>query len=141
MSRHTDFRGHRLKVFTLASKGTLTDEQVRMSRLLRKFRIQAEVVVVDSDHEEPSRETRERFAELTGEDPGQRRDRSNYFLRLGELVREHSSSASFVVVSLPVPRFSVSPRKYMAYLDMLTQNAPPTLLLRGNQESVLTFST
>ena len=32
-----------------------------------------------------------------------------------------------------------SPGLYMAMLDTLTKDMPPMLLLRGNQESVLTY--
>lgn len=42
--------------------------------------------------------------------------------------------------TLPIPRKGLcSASLYMAWLDTLTKDLPPILLLRGNQESVLTY--
>lgn len=42
--------------------------------------------------------------------------------------------------SLPMPRKgAVSAPLYMAWLEALTKDMPPTLLIRGNHTSVLTF--
>ena len=61
-------------------------------------------------------------------------------LRLRELLLEHSTSASLIVMSLPMPRQdAVSAPMYMSWLEMLTKDMPPFLLVRGNQSSVLTF--
>lgn len=81
-------------------------------------------------------------------------------LRLREMLVEHSSDASMIVMSLPMPRQvmeyfilklnfvlikicflqgTVSAPLYMSWLDMLTMDMPPFLLVRGNQSSVLTF--
>lgn len=61
-------------------------------------------------------------------------------LRLREMLLEHSSNASLIVMSLPMPRKgSVSAPLYMSWLDMLTKDMPPFVLVRGNQTSVLTF--
>ena len=44
--------------------------------------------------------------------------------------------------TLPIPRKSViSAALYMSWLEALTQDMPPFLLVRGNQTSVLTFYT
>jgi len=65
--------------------------------------------------------------------------KANYFVRLSELLHEHSSTSALCVVTLPVPRVSIHPRKYMAYLEMMSKGMPPCLLMRGNNQSVLTF--
>ncbi|KAJ8938796.1 hypothetical protein NQ314_011332 [Rhamnusium bicolor] len=67
-------------------------------------------------------------------------DKTNRHLRLRELLLEHSSEANMVVVTLPIPRKNiVSAPLYLAWLELLTKDMPPILLVRGNQTSVLTF--
>ncbi|CAD6197682.1 unnamed protein product [Caenorhabditis auriculariae] len=61
-------------------------------------------------------------------------------LRACELLKHHSSQADLIVMTLPVPRKGlVSAALYLSWLDMMTRGLPPTLLVRGNQQSVLTF--
>ncbi|XP_045427077.1 solute carrier family 12 member 2 isoform X5 [Pipistrellus kuhlii] len=61
-------------------------------------------------------------------------------IRLNELLKEHSSTASIIVMSLPVARKgAVSSALYMAWLEALSEDLPPILLVRGNHQSVLTF--
>lgn len=67
-------------------------------------------------------------------------DKTNLQLRLRELLLKHSTEASLVVMSLPMPRQgAVSAPLYMSWLEVLTKGMPPFLLVRGNQSSVLTF--
>lgn len=67
-------------------------------------------------------------------------EKTNRQLRLRELLLEHSSTASLIVMSLPMPRQgAVSAPLYMSWLEMLTKDMPPFLLIRGNQSSVLTY--
>jgi solute carrier family 12 sodium/potassium/chloride transporter 2 len=68
------------------------------------------------------------------------RDKTNRHLRLRELLTQYSASSNLVVMTLPMPRKgTVSAPMYMAWLEVLTQNMPPFLLIRGNQASVLTY--
>jgi len=61
-------------------------------------------------------------------------------IRLGELIREHSNDAKLIVISLPVPKVDMtSPLLYMSWLEVLSAASPPVLMVRGNQQSVLTF--
>ncbi|ETN67130.1 bumetanide-sensitive Na-K-Cl cotransport protein [Anopheles darlingi] len=67
-------------------------------------------------------------------------DKTHRQLRLREMLLEHSSKANLIVMSMPMPRLgTVSAPLYMSWLEMLTKDMPPTLLVRGNQTSVLTF--
>lgn len=61
-------------------------------------------------------------------------------IRLNELLKEHSNTANIIVMSLPVARKgAVSSALYMAWLETLSKDLPPILLVRGNHQSVLTF--
>lgn len=67
-------------------------------------------------------------------------EKTNLQLRLRELLLKHSTEASLVVMSLPMPRQgAVTAPLYMSWLEVLTSGMPPFLLIRGNQNSVLTF--
>ncbi|KAG8130775.1 putative Solute carrier family 12 member 2 protein [Naja naja] len=66
--------------------------------------------------------------------------KSHRQIRLNELLKEHSSTANLIVMSLPVARKSaVSSALYMAWIEALSKDLPPILLVRGNHQSVLTF--
>lgn len=68
------------------------------------------------------------------------KDKTNRHMRLRELLLEQSRDSSLVVMTLPMPRKNiVSAPLYMAWLELLTKDMPPILLVRGNQTSVLTF--
>ena len=66
---------------------------------------------------------------------------------LGDLLRKHSSSASLVVVTLPLPAPPNTPSgapqggKYLAAMEALSFGLPPTLMMRGNNQNVVTFSS
>ena len=77
---------------------------------------------------------------ITDAELSAQRDKTQRQLRISELLRQHSSDADLIVLTLPVPRKGlVSSCLYMAWVDVMTKNLPPTLLVRGNQQSVLTF--
>uniref|UniRef100_A0A671SNS1 Solute carrier family 12 member 2-like n=1 Tax=Sinocyclocheilus anshuiensis TaxID=1608454 RepID=A0A671SNS1_9TELE len=68
------------------------------------------------------------------------RAKSNRQIRLNELLKEHSSTANLIVMSMPLARKgAVSSVLYMAWLDTISKDLPPILLVRGNHQSVLTF--
>ncbi|CAB1460473.1 unnamed protein product [Pleuronectes platessa] len=68
------------------------------------------------------------------------RAKTNRQIRLNELLKEHSSTAALIVISLPLARKgTVSSALYMAWLEALSKELPPILLVRGNHQSVLTF--
>ena len=90
------------------------------------------------------------------------KDKTNRHLRLRELLLENSMEANLIVMlvflkfyfsflnylnlnfndfrTLPMPRKgAVSAPLYMAWLETLSRDMPPFLLVRGNHSSVLTF--
>uniref|UniRef100_A0A673X550 Solute carrier family 12 member 2 n=1 Tax=Salmo trutta TaxID=8032 RepID=A0A673X550_SALTR len=68
------------------------------------------------------------------------RAKTNRQIRLNELLKEHSSTANLIVMSMPLARKgAVSSALYMSWLETLSKDLPPLLLVRGNHQSVLTF--
>ncbi|KAK0427092.1 hypothetical protein QR680_010060 [Steinernema hermaphroditum] len=150
--------GAKLRVFTLASSQACTQADEReMVALLKKFRIEfSDVKVIQDISRRPHPTTTREFERLinnmrtTSED---RRTgliseldlnaqclRTNRQLRTRELLQQHSHDSDLIVITLPVPRAEItSSALYMAWLDLMTRDLPPVLMVRGNQTSVLTF--
>ncbi len=172
LSTRSKFARCRLRVFFLSEKIEDLDAETRnMATLLAKFRIDFQDVIPLNDvTKKPQRQTKDEFRELitspnnnigvtdggggdarrsellvSDEDLTAHAEKSGFHLRLAEIVRQNSSSAELVVMTLPLPKKGGSaplpppPMLYMAWLDLITRNMPPFLLVRGNQESVLTF--
>jgi len=77
---------------------------------------------------------------ITASDLIRNREKTNFHLRISEIVEENSKEAALVVMTLPMPKKGgVPPLLYMAWLDFISKNLPPFLFVRGNQVSVLTF--
>ncbi|KAK9507128.1 hypothetical protein O3M35_008934 [Rhynocoris fuscipes] len=148
----------KLRVFTLANKkDDLVCEQRNMASLLSKFRIDySDLKVIPDITKKPMEETALLFDSLikgfineSGDDDGiyvnhaelsAMKDKTNRHLRLRELLMENSVNSNLVVMTLPMPRKNVvAASLYMAWLEILTKDMPPFLLVRGNQQSVLTF--
>jgi len=152
-----------LRVFTAGTKrGELVREQKQMAQLLSKFRIECQDITIITDIgklptekskqefntlmkpfilDEDNGETQEEFPWKTTEDEMLLlKEKTNRQMRLRELMQQHSADASLIVMTLPVPRKGTcSSSLYMGWLETLTRDMPPILLLRGNQASVLTF--
>nr|XP_033797255.1 solute carrier family 12 member 3 isoform X2 [Geotrypetes seraphini] len=62
-------------------------------------------------------------------------------VRLNEILLDYSRDAALIVITMPVGRKGKCPSSlYMAWLETLSQDLrPPIVLIRGNQENVLTF--
>ncbi|CAG0902473.1 unnamed protein product [Darwinula stevensoni] len=152
LTRRRQFSSASLRVF-------YSHRDFSMAALLSKFRIDcSDVVVIPDVQRKAADSTRQEFNALI--QPFRERaeesrtagtyipeaeyqkmkDKTNRQLRLRELLMEHSRDACFVVMTLPMPRKGmVSAPLYMAWLETLTRDMPPFLLVRGNQTSVLTF--
>jgi len=148
----------KLRVFALINRQHESEiEERNMASLLSKFRINYESLkMVSGVTETPQPETVnlfnslvEGFSEENVVEPelcvssvelATMQQKTNLQLRLRELLLENSSDARLIVMSLPMPRKgTVSAPLYMAWLEVLTKDMPPFLLVRGNHTSVLTF--
>uniref|UniRef100_A0AC34FYC1 SLC12A transporter C-terminal domain-containing protein n=1 Tax=Panagrolaimus sp. ES5 TaxID=591445 RepID=A0AC34FYC1_9BILA len=77
---------------------------------------------------------------ITGAELASQKDKTQRQLRISELLKQHSSESDLIVLTLPVPRKGlIRSFLYMPWIDMMTKNLPPTLLVRGNLTSFLTF--
>lgn len=160
ISTRTNWEHCKMRIFALANdKVEIGAQEKEMAEIMAKFRIKySSLKMVDDISVKPRQETQKFFDKLVSEfqksdntenttDCGitdtelqTLRDKTNRQLRLRELLLENSSESTFVVMSLPMPRKgAVSASLYMAWLEALTKDMPPTLLVRGNHTSVLTF--
>lgn len=160
LTTHSQWSNCKLRVFSLANKkDELEREQRSMAALLNKFRIDYSDVNVIPDVTKPPQEcSKQDFEKLISkwtekEDEEVEnsnlisiteilalKDKSNRHIRLRELLLQNSQDASLIVMTVPMPRKGTcSAPMYMAWLETLTRDMPPFLLIRGNQTSVLTF--
>uniref|UniRef100_A0A8C4ESU5 Solute carrier family 12 member 1 n=1 Tax=Dicentrarchus labrax TaxID=13489 RepID=A0A8C4ESU5_DICLA len=153
------WKDSKLRIFIAGQPGRSELDKQEMKSLLQKFRINCtDINVIDDIHKledmiEPFRlheDSKDRAAaeamkkeqpwKITDEELGIFEEKTNLQVRLNELLQENSKSANLIIVSMPIARKeSVSDFLYMAWLDILTKDLPPTLLIRGNHKSVLTF--
>ncbi|XP_024870405.1 bumetanide-sensitive sodium-(potassium)-chloride cotransporter [Temnothorax curvispinosus] len=160
ISTRRNWSNSKLRVFALANKHSeLEYEQRSVASLLSKFRIDYSALKVISDISKPAQASTKTFfdsliadfqetADSKNSDDDVIKDselmamkeKTNRHLRLRELLLENSMEANLVVMTLPMPRKgAVSAPLYMAWLETLTRDMPPFLLVRGNHTSVLTF--
>ena len=151
LTTRQQFSGCHLRVFSLSNKKDELDRETRnMAALMAKFRIEFSSVIVIPDVTKRAKdETRNVFNGLLEALPEgtvpeaeliENKEKTNRHLRLSELLQEHSDKAEMIMITLTLPRKNqISAPLYLAWLDIMTRGLPPTLLIRGNQSSVLTF--
>lgn len=158
----------KLRIFIAGQPGRCEQDKQEMTSLLQKFRINcSDITVIDNLHVMPRSESLNKLDDMiapfrlherskdsaqaealrkafpwkiTDEELSTFVEKTNLQVRVNELLKEHSINANLIIVSMPIARKeSVSDFLYMAWLDSLTKDLPPTLLIRGNHKSVLTF--
>jgi len=135
--------------FSGKNKREMGYDKARMAALLSKFRIEfSSVEIVDGLSSPPidsSVDAYVKFFPSEEFDEGGRPvldAKTLQYIRIGELLRENSKLASnteLIVVTMPVPRHNTPPLQYMSWLETISSDLPPLLLLRGNQSDALTF--
>ena len=148
LTLHRAWKNCKLRFFSadIRSKYEFNPQGLRMAKLLKKFRIDASCVKqTDEVNTMPSKESIDAFRRLpVGEELGEKPIEDQKVLRtirIGELVRQNcSEDTRLVVISIPVPVTDVTtPLMYMSWLEVMSADLPPVLLVRGNQTNVLTF--
>ncbi|XP_069505715.1 solute carrier family 12 member 2-like [Ambystoma mexicanum] len=158
----------KIRVFTGGKVNTIDDSKRTMATLLSKFRIDfSDIVIIGDINKKPSQQSMKAFDDLiepsrlheedfdgetvekmraaepwkiTDDELEMFKEKTHRQVRLNELLQEHSSTANLIVMTMPIARKgAVSNALYMAWLETLSKDLPPVLLIRGNHRSVLTF--
>ncbi|XP_026150939.1 solute carrier family 12 member 3-like isoform X2 [Mastacembelus armatus] len=158
----------KVRVFIVGDEQNMDESHKQMIALLKRFRLDFNDVIVMTDSEKrPHSKNLSRFVdsvapfrlwdeqqegvsaqELKQNAPWKISDKqfeafrlkTERKVRLNEIIRRNSQNAALVLVSLPVPQSDCPSALYMAWLDTLTCGLHcPAVLIRGNQQNVLTF--
>uniref|UniRef100_UPI0035900067 solute carrier family 12 member 2-like isoform X2 n=1 Tax=Myxine glutinosa TaxID=7769 RepID=UPI0035900067 len=158
----------RIRIFIGGKINRMDHDKRMMATLLNKFRIDfSDIEVLGEMNTKPDKESVHAFEEMiepfriheeeigeevadvlkkecpwkiTDDEMERNRDKTNRQIRLNELLHKYSGDAKLIVITLPVARKGAVPSAlYLAWLEVLSQDLPSTLLIRGNQQSVLTF--
>ncbi|XP_041965854.1 solute carrier family 12 member 3 [Alosa sapidissima] len=158
----------KVRVFVGGDIQRMEERKKEVMSLITKFRLGfQEVLVLPDINERPQPENVKKFEDLIApyrvdtvtksadseaglkdypwevstEEMERYKAKSHRQIRLNEILCDYSREAALVVVTLPVGRRGMCPSAlYMAWLETLSRNLrPPVLLIRGNQQNVLTF--
>ncbi|KAM5263922.1 solute carrier family 12 member 3 isoform 2-T2 [Ctenodactylus gundi] len=159
----------KIRVFVGGQINRLDQERKAVISLLSKFRLGFhEVHILPDINQKPRAEHTKRFEDIiapfrlndgfkdeatvadmrrdcpwkiSDEEVNKNRVKSLRQVRLSEILLDYSRDAALVVITLPIGRKGKCPSSlYMAWLETLSQDLrPPVILIRGNQENVLTF--
>ncbi|OHT16257.1 Amino acid permease family protein [Tritrichomonas foetus] len=143
------WKNSKLRVITLAHTNEGNDyekQHNKIATLLYKFRIVAEITVIEVDFEtaNPSPMSQTKWNKLQQklniEMDEIIESRTKKYLILTDLLRGYSSSSSFVIFTMAVPMQSHNSEAYLAWLEMLSDLHVPFLFVRGNGESTLSWT-
>ncbi|XP_051776625.1 solute carrier family 12 member 1 isoform X2 [Erpetoichthys calabaricus] len=168
LSTRKKWKNCKMRVFLGGKASRINEDKATMMSLLLQFRINfADVHIVGDIDVKPNKESWKFFEEMiepyrlyecstdsatadrlkrespwkiTDSELEMFKEKTYRQVRLNELLQENSRAANLIIVSLPIARKgSVSDYLYMAWMEILTKNLPPVVMVRGNHKSVLTF--
>uniref|UniRef100_A0A3B5BID7 Solute carrier family 12 member 3-like n=1 Tax=Stegastes partitus TaxID=144197 RepID=A0A3B5BID7_9TELE len=168
LTRRKHWRSCKVRVFIVGDEQNMEEGRDEMMALLKRFRLDFNDVIVMTDSEKrPQAKNLSRFVDsvapfrlldelqeglsvqglrqsapwkITDKEFEAFKLKSERKVRLNEIIRRNSQHTALVLVSLPVPHSDCPSALYMAWLDALTCGLHcPAVLIRGNQQNVLTF--
>ncbi|KAK9958911.1 hypothetical protein ABG768_011009 [Culter alburnus] len=109
----------------------------RFEDLIAPYRVST----VQKDGQEADETTKEFSWMVSDEEFESFKAKSLRQIRLNEVIQDYSRDAALIIVTMPVGRRGACPSPlYMAWLEIVSRDLrPPVLLVRGNQENVLTL--
>ncbi|XP_028665205.1 solute carrier family 12 member 3 isoform X1 [Erpetoichthys calabaricus] len=169
LTRRKRWEKCKVRVFVGGQINRMDEERKALIALLSKFRLGFhDVQVLPDINQKPRPEHVKRFEDLLGpyrlndgfkdeatisemkkefpwkisdEEVQKNKAKSLRQIRLNEILLDYSRDAAVIAITMPIGRRGKCPSTlYMAWLETLSQDLrPPILLIRGNQENVLTF--
>ncbi|OHS93983.1 Amino acid permease family protein [Tritrichomonas foetus] len=140
LSNHQCWKNCELRVFTVTSSENITEAQMKMTKLLSLFRIKAYVTVLSGLDLPPSELSMSHWREFNVETKDDLSSKKiNSFLRLRELMLQHSGHSSMVLCTMLIPRATSDPHVWLSLLDVVSDAMPPFIWVHGNNENVVTF--
>ncbi|MGH0146418.1 UNVERIFIED_CONTAM: hypothetical protein FKN15_045123 [Acipenser sinensis] len=140
LTRKKRWRNCKVRVFVAGQLNRMDEERKAVKRfedLLSPYKLND-----DFKDETKINELKKDFPwKISAEEIQKNMPKSLRQVRLNEILLDYSRDAALIVMTMPIGRRSECPSSlYMAWLETLSQNLrPPVMLVRGNQESVLTF--
>uniref|UniRef100_A0A3Q1I3Q7 Solute carrier family 12 member 10, tandem duplicate 1 n=1 Tax=Anabas testudineus TaxID=64144 RepID=A0A3Q1I3Q7_ANATE len=133
LTKRKHWRKCKVRVFIVGDEQNMEERQKEMLELLKRFRLDFQEVIVMTDTEKqpnPKKYVETTFTTI----------QISLNWNLQDTILFCSCSCVGVSRSLPVPQSDCPSSFYMAWLDALTCGLHcPALLIRGNQEDVLTY--
>ncbi|XP_039209772.1 solute carrier family 12 member 3 isoform X1 [Crotalus tigris] len=158
----------KIRVFVSGQINRMDEERKAIVSLLSKFRLGFnEVHVLPDLNQKPQPEHVKRFDDLiapfrlnddfkddavvnelrrgcpwkiSDEEVAKNKAKSLRQVRMNEILLDYSRDAALIFITMPVGRKGCPSSLYMAWLETLSQDLrSPVILIRGNQENVLTF--
>ncbi|XP_025026282.1 solute carrier family 12 member 3 [Python bivittatus] len=129
--------GHRRVWWLMETHGGFVPSVKRFDDLIAPFRLndgfKDDAVVNEMRHGCPWK--------ISDEEVAKNKAKSLRQVRMNEILLDYSRDAALIFITMPVGRKGRCPSSlYMAWLETLSQDLrSPVILIRGNQENVLTF--
>jgi len=143
LSSHPIFRSSKRKRLMVVVETELqwTEPLLVMTQMIKRFRLNLEIVPVQTNGMGPTRKNIALFEEIAGKPVTsfEKPKVTARLIRVGELMRKSSKSAALCILTLPPPSSCQLAVEYLTTLDWLSMMLPPTLLMRGANQNVLTY--